>query len=65
MDWVLIVLILIEAPNFAQSHSHQFVNFTSEKLCFDALTTLRGDFSKPTESGAKITVRAACLQRKS
>lgn len=64
MDWILIVLILTEAPNFAQSHSHQFVNFVSEKLCKDGAALLQGDFSKPTANGMNITVRTSCLQRK-
>jgi hypothetical protein len=64
MDWVLIVHILTEASNFTQSHTHQFVNFTSEKLCNDAVRTLESNLAKPTAGGAKVYVRSACIQRK-
>jgi hypothetical protein len=64
MDWVMVVLILTEAPNFTQSHSHAWVNFTSEKLCTDAKATLISDMEKPTQGNTKVIVRASCLQRK-
>jgi hypothetical protein len=65
MEWVLLVHILIEAPNFTQSHTHQFVNFTSAKLCADAVKSIEDTMAKPTAGGAKVSVRAACMQRKS
>jgi hypothetical protein len=55
---------LTEAPNYTQSHSHQFVNFTSEKLCTDAATKFESTLGKSTESGAKVTIRDASAQRK-
>jgi hypothetical protein len=64
MDWILGVLILTEAPNFTQSHSHSFVLFPTEKSCTDALTRIEASLGKPTETGAKVTIRGACAQRK-
>jgi hypothetical protein len=61
MDWVM---VLTEASNFTQSHSHAWVNFTSEKFCTDARSTLISDMEKPAQGHMKVTVRASCLQRK-
>jgi hypothetical protein len=41
MDWIMLVLILVSGPNVTQTHSHQFVKFTSEQLCQDAATHFR------------------------
>jgi hypothetical protein len=45
MDWIMIFYLLTESPNAenVQSHSHTLVNFTSEKLCTDALRYLSRD----------------------
>jgi hypothetical protein len=64
MDWALVVLILSEKPNFAQTHSHYLANFTSEKFCRDAAEAFRNELGKPTELGMKIDVRAVCAQKK-
>jgi hypothetical protein len=37
-----------------QSHTHRFVNFTSEKLYTDAMHTLESNLAKPTDGGAKV-----------
>jgi hypothetical protein len=64
MDWALIVHILAEAPNFTQSHTHQFVLFASEKLCTEAVQRLESNLAKPTPAGAKVDVRSACMLRR-
>jgi hypothetical protein len=64
MEWVLVAVVLTEAPNFTQSHSYYIPTFASQKLCDEALANMQGEFGKPTEKGAKITVRATCFQRK-
>ena len=64
MDWVMVVLILTEAPNFSQSHSHYLAGFASEKLCKTAAKEFEDTFNKPTEMGMKIDSRAVCSQRK-
>jgi hypothetical protein len=64
MDWILMVLILTSGPTFAQSHSHEFVLFSSEKLCEDAAKAVSEQLGRPTESGIKVEVRTVCAQRK-
>ena len=58
--------LLTESPNAAaiQAHSHTVVNFTSEKLCTDALNAMRAEFKTPDGSPTKITFRGVCVQRK-
>ena len=51
-------------PNYSQSHSHSFVNFTSEKLCANAAAAFEKDLGGATENGFKVKVRAVCTQRK-
>jgi hypothetical protein len=58
MDWVIIVHLITEAPNYTNSQSHYMANFTSEKLCTDAVAAMKAEFSKPTDSGAKVSVAA-------
>jgi hypothetical protein len=66
MDWIMIFYLLTESPNAenVQSHSHTLVNFTSEKLCTDALNTMKTEFKLPEGSKTKITLRGVCIQRK-
>jgi hypothetical protein len=63
MDWVMIVLILTSAPNFAQSQSHELAGFSTEQLCEDASMKLRDGLGGPF-GGVKIEVRTVCAQRK-
>ena len=64
MDWIMIVLILSEAPNFSQSQSPYLASFSSEKFCRDAADAFKSELGKPTQSGMKVDVRAVCSQRK-
>lgn len=63
MDWILTILILTTAPNFAQSHSHTWVNFTSEKLCNEAAAAMKKQLGGAAY-GLSVEVRAVCVQRK-
>lgn len=64
MDWIMVVLILTEAPTYSQSHAHQFVSFSSEKLCRDAAALFEVDLARPSDIRFKVEVRAVCAQRK-
>lgn len=64
MDWILVVLILTSASNFHESHSHYLASFSTEQLCTQAAEAIRQTFEKPSETGIKVDVRAACSQRK-
>ena len=64
MDWIIILQLITEAPNYTQSQSHYIAPFGSEKLCTDAAAAMRTEFARTTEQGAKTTVRALCQQRK-
>lgn len=64
MDWIMIVLILTTAPNYSQSHTHQFVNFASQKLCADAAAAFILELAVPSSASMKVEVRAVCAQRK-
>ncbi len=64
MEWVLVALVLAEAPNFSQSHSYYIPLFQSEKLCDDARSEMKSEFSKATDGSIKITVRTSCFPRK-
>jgi hypothetical protein len=50
--------------NHTQSHSHAWVNFASETLCFGASAEVVKDLAKPTEAGAKVTARASCFRER-
>jgi hypothetical protein len=66
MDWIMIFHLLTEAPNAGGVHaySNTVVNFTSEKLCTDALRAMQAEFKTPDGSPTKITLRGLCVQRK-
>ena len=64
MDWALTVLILTTAPNFAQSHSHSFILFSSEKGCTEAAEKMKKDLGGPGTNGIAVEVRSSCVQRK-
>lgn len=64
MDWVLTALVLTTGPNFAQTHSYSFVNFTSAQLCNEAIETLKQNYAGPAANGLSVEVRAACMKRK-
>jgi len=63
MDWIMVGLILSEAPNFWQAQSHYLASFSSEKFCRDAADAFKSELGKPTQSGMKVDVRAVCNQR--
>ena len=46
MEWVLVAVVLTEAPNFTQSHSYYIPTFASQKLCDEALANMQGEFGK-------------------
>jgi hypothetical protein len=46
-----------------QAYSNTVVNFTSEKLCSDALKAMQAEFKTPEGSPIKITLRGVCVQR--
>jgi hypothetical protein len=60
----MIVLILIEGSSGPQTHSHQFVNFSSQRLCQEAAEQFKTQLSRPGPILAKTDVRAVCVQRK-
>ena len=62
MEWVLVALVLTEAPNFTQSHSYYIPTFVGQKLCDDALARMQTEFSKPNGI-AKVTLRGSCFAR--
>lgn len=64
MDWVLVLLVVISGGSGPASHSHVIVNFASEKLCRDAADSYKTEFSRPSETGAKVDARAVCMLRK-
>jgi hypothetical protein len=47
-----------------QAYSNTVVNFTSEKLCTDALNAMRAEFKMPDGSPTKIAFRGVCVLRK-
>ena len=66
MDWILIFHLLTEPPNAAniQAYADTVVNFTSEKLCTDALRAMQAEFKTADGSPTKLTLRGVCAQRK-
>ena len=64
MEWLVVLHLVTEAPNFTHSQSHYMSGFSSEKLCNDTATSLRNELGKPTDGGAKVTVRVVCSKKK-
>lgn len=64
MDWIILVHLLTESPTAMHAQSHYMAGFTSEKLCMDAVKQFRETFTATTETGTRISVRAACVSRK-
>lgn len=64
MDWALTVLLLATAPNFAQSHSHSYILFPSERACLEAAEKMKKDLGGPGTNGIAVEVRSSCVQRK-
>jgi hypothetical protein len=64
MDWIMLVLVLSTAPNFAQSQSHYMAGFATEKLCLEAATKFKAGLERPVPGGVTVEVRAVCSERK-
>lgn len=64
MDWIMLAVVLVTGPTFAQSQSHHIVNFTSGELCTKAADQFKNDLEKPGPGNLTVTVRVSCAERK-